>query len=390
MDYANLWPQASDDAPWISPVSVLGRAGSRLDALRGLIPQNGITWLYGPSMSFKTFVALDMAAAISAGRPWMGRKTKEALVMFLGAEGGETIHVRRAAAELKEQQVGYLYVMQERPAIDTPDGAETLLAMVDAISDGSFGLGSADSFTVPAAAEAYAKYLGDVPSINVKANPNLKVKPSSIVCFIDTYSQTSSGDDKANVAAYIKALRDAIDAAYFAGIDLAFVVIDHATKAGGSYIGSVAKLNDVDSQIELTRDGRDMLVTAHHRKIKDGTESKPLDLELVPFVFDGLADAYGEPLQTLTVKDGTRGAALAEIANGKAGLLYAMLEAAGEPVADKDMRVLFRQHPENADSRPETVAKAYLRSKVRLVDEGIIEEKDGILRVLGEDSGTGH
>jgi hypothetical protein len=187
---------------------------------------------------------------------------------------------------------------------------------------------------------------------------------------IDTYSQTSSGDDKTNVSAYIKALRDIIETAH---LPVAFIVVDHATKAGGSYMGSVAKLNDVDSQLEVLRAG-DNRATMYQRKVKDGVESAPLQIEMVPRVLAHYRDAYGSPLSTLVVRD--RGKA-GRPAEGKAAALLAILKAKDAEMTEGKLREAFAAHASNAGIKSESIGKAYRRAKDSLLDVGLIAEDGG-------------
>lgn len=59
------------------------------------IPAQGLAVLYGAPGSGKSFVALDFARAVSGGRPWLGRRTRRALVVYVVLEG--TIADRLAA-----------------------------------------------------------------------------------------------------------------------------------------------------------------------------------------------------------------------------------------------------------------------------------------------------
>ncbi|MEN9936037.1 MAG: hypothetical protein RLZZ387_2616 [Chloroflexota bacterium] len=357
-----------------NPLVVLQNAAETRDVLRGLVPDRGITWLYGSSMSFKTFVAMSMAAAMSDERPWMGRQTESAFVVYLGAEGGNALHIRRAAAELDAGASGPMYVVQERPQLDTRFGALRLRGILAGLTGLYRGETYEDIEEDAVFSGAFAKY----DDVGAWAEADTA---ATVVCFIDTYSQTSGGDDKANVAAYIKNLRDLIDAAAQEDWRLAFVVIDHATKTGGSYMGSVAKLNDVDSQIEVLRASSAYRAVLHQRKTKDGVESKPLDVELVPFVLEGFTDAYGDPLSTLVVRDGTKAARLAEVADGKAGVLLGLIFNQGGSVTDTQLRRLFAEDSSNEGIKADSVSKAYRRCKETLLDGGMISEADGIINI---------
>lgn len=56
--------------------------------IKGVVPQADVVVLFGASGSGKSFVALDMAAAISRGVDWRDRKTKKGRVLIIAAEGG--------------------------------------------------------------------------------------------------------------------------------------------------------------------------------------------------------------------------------------------------------------------------------------------------------------
>lgn len=52
-----------------------------------VIPARGLIVLWGASGSGKTFVAIDVAAAIARGLRWAGRRTKRGTVAYIAAEG---------------------------------------------------------------------------------------------------------------------------------------------------------------------------------------------------------------------------------------------------------------------------------------------------------------
>lgn len=357
-----------------NPLEVLENAAEVQDVVRGLVPDMGITWLYGASMSFKTFVAMSMASAVSVGRDWLGRETDVSFVVYLGAEGGPALHVRRAAIEMDAGEAGPLYLVQERPQLDTRLGALRLRGILQGLTnmfpevdledveDDVIYTGACKTYLDDDALDAVGETLG-------------------VVCFIDTYSQTSSGDDKVNVAAYIKNLRDMIEDAQANGWRLTFVVVDHATKSGGSYMGSVAKLNDVDSQIEVLRASSAKRAVLHQRKTKDGVESEPIDVELVPFKLEGFQDGYGDALSTLVVRDGRKAARMAEVADGKAGVLLGLIYTQGGKVDEDDLRKLFADDPSNKGIKADSVGKAYRRCKDTLLQSGVISEVDGIVSI---------
>lgn len=351
---------------WLNPAEVLASAYERYDIVEGLIPDRGVTWLYGSSMSFKTFVAMSVAAAASTGSGWMGRKTEQCLVLYIGAEGGMSLHARRAGAELAAGKAGPLCVATERPLLDTRLGQIRVRGILQGILGNIFGDVEYEDVEEDAVfSGAYSAYTPDEGFDDGSAQ--------AVLVIVDTYSQTSGGDDKGNVSAYIKGLRDMIeDAQAESNWRLSFLIVDHATKAGGSYMGSVAKLNDVDSQIEVIRNASSNRATIYHRKVKDGVESEPIAIELVPKVLGDYVDAYGKPITTLVVRDGARAAKIAELAEGKAGVLLTLLEDEGGRCDDETLRRMFTAHRSNEGIKPESVLRAYKRAKENLQDAGVI------------------
>lgn len=354
-----------------NPLSVLENLAGTSDVVEGLIPLGGIAWLYGASMSYKTFAAMSLAAAASTGRPWLGRRTMNCAVVYVGAEGGSALHVRRAAAEIAQGSSGPLFVVTERPLLDTPQGVARLHGVLQGLTNAALGdYGDIELDAI------YSAAVGDLEDDSAEALDDLE-EVEAVLCIIDTYSQTSSGDDKVNVSAYVKGLRDIIDAA---NGNLSFLVIDHATKAGGTYMGSVAKLNDVDSQIEITRTG-DCRALLQQRKVKDGVEGAAMHLEVVQQALDGFCDAYGRPVVSLVARDGSRAAKLADLAEGKAGVLLDIIVARGGAVADVEARTAFAAHDSNSGIKADSVGKAYRRARDSLLDAGLIGDETGLLSV---------
>ncbi len=67
--------------------------------VRGVLPAAGLAGLYGPSASGKSFLALDMAAAISEGARWFDCRTEAAPVVYAALEGEAGFRLRVAAWE---------------------------------------------------------------------------------------------------------------------------------------------------------------------------------------------------------------------------------------------------------------------------------------------------
>jgi hypothetical protein len=67
--------------------------------VRGVLPAHGLASMYGPSASGKSFLALDVAAAMASGRDWFGYRVNAAPVVYCALEGETGFRVRVAAWE---------------------------------------------------------------------------------------------------------------------------------------------------------------------------------------------------------------------------------------------------------------------------------------------------
>ncbi len=85
--YKILWPS---DVSAISPIQW---------RLKHVLPTTGLAAIYGQSGSGKSFLATDLAAAISLGNPWFGIRTYQAPVFYLMLEGEGGIRNRLSALE---------------------------------------------------------------------------------------------------------------------------------------------------------------------------------------------------------------------------------------------------------------------------------------------------
>lgn len=67
--------------------------------VRGVLPNAGLAAVFGPSASGKSFLALDMAAAIAEGRRWFDCRTDAAPVVYAALEGEAGLKLRAQAWE---------------------------------------------------------------------------------------------------------------------------------------------------------------------------------------------------------------------------------------------------------------------------------------------------
>lgn len=430
-----------------SPLSALKRTSETKWLIDGVIPAGSINWMVAPPTSFKTFLALDMAASIASGRDWHGRETDTAAVLYLCAEGGDDVHIRRAAVDMAANDTGPLCIMQMRPRLDEQHGLASLLALVAEVSGGVFsglsfpefeafsdvwneGKGyltpdelaafniiqttdadegnqrqrqayadsvellttigfDAENFyfdagfpgfsTLRARFNAWDNAMAQVREGEDPQAPDSRSRKNVFVV-IDTYSQTSADDTKPTVSRYIKTLRDLQDKAAALGGTVTVLVVDHTTKSGESYMGSLAKEGDSDTMLEVDRHGQ--AVTLKCAKMKTGMPFEPIHLELKPITLEGYTDAYGRPLTSLYVVDGEQSHKIRKAAGAAgdtaAALVLTVLTEAGE-CTKADLRHGFDTHASNAGKNDESVKRAFNRAFASLTEIDAIVYAAGMI-----------
>lgn len=82
--------------------------------VRGVLPKSGIAALFGPSGSGKSFLALDMLAAMAHGREWFGCRVTPCPVLYAALEGEAGISQRIQAHQKKHGALpaGFRFLLQ--------------------------------------------------------------------------------------------------------------------------------------------------------------------------------------------------------------------------------------------------------------------------------------
>jgi putative DNA primase/helicase len=102
--------------------------------VRGVLPATGLAGLYGPSASGKSFLALDMAAAIAEGRQWFGNRVEAAPVVYCALEGEGGFKLRVAAWEAHTGRAlpAGLHIVLQPFKLTEPQDVADLAAVVPA------------------------------------------------------------------------------------------------------------------------------------------------------------------------------------------------------------------------------------------------------------------
>lgn len=98
----------------------------------GVMPQGALAELYGKPGVGKSFLALDWALSIAAGKPWQGRTVSQGHVIYVSAEGGSGLKKRVAAwrAEHPGADVRQIRFLMQPVNILKEDEVEALIVAI--------------------------------------------------------------------------------------------------------------------------------------------------------------------------------------------------------------------------------------------------------------------
>lgn len=205
-----------------------------------VLPASGLSILYGPSGSAKSFLALDWALSIAAGISWFDRDVMAGPVVYVAAEGAAGYGVRlrswlqsRLSAEARP----------EYPALFLPEPVE---------------------LANPLSIEPFRREVSDRCG-----------EPQLVV--IDTVARCMVGDE--NSAQDVGAVIRGVDHLR-AKLGCAVLLVHHTGKSGETERGSSALRAASDCMIRTTRDGPQITIDCD--KQKDFEAFSPIRLSLAP------------------------------------------------------------------------------------------------------------
>jgi putative DNA primase/helicase len=246
--------------------SLISRIGSPLANLtmpkmvvQHLFEQNALSIIFGPSMSYKSFVTIDLACSVAAGLPFHGHKTKKMAVVYVAGEGRAGVGNRVAAWE-KENGI----CMDDHEFFITDKSVQFL-------SDGS-------------AAEMLAE---DIEKFLKKCQ-----LPLGFV-FIDTISRNFGDGDESNARDVAKFL-DIIDTHLRYKFQTNVCCIGHSGLEAGRIRGSTAWISGMDQQYETVKRGVNGMIELKCHKMKEGRKPEPLVLQTKSIFLISGDDGFGE------------------------------------------------------------------------------------------------
>jgi hypothetical protein len=104
------------------------------ELVEGLIGRIAMAVLYGDSNSGKTFLAIELAACVSLGRPWLGRPTVAGVVVILATEAERSVR-RRLKVWTTRHGVALPHVVVVRSPINLFDGQADVGAVLAIVAE---------------------------------------------------------------------------------------------------------------------------------------------------------------------------------------------------------------------------------------------------------------
>ncbi|MHB2095870.1 helicase RepA family protein [Pantoea dispersa] len=249
----------------------LSRGSEGFDArqdyvMKHVLPAQALCSIYGPSGSFKSFLAVSWACHISAGLPWAGHRVNRGAVLYIVGEGGIGVPRRiRAWEQVYQQRVENVWLVN-RPVfpVRQSEVQEVILAAKQIESDGGL--------------------------------------PVRLIV-IDTLARCFGGNDE----------NDARDmGAFIEGCDdikrktgATVLVVHHSGKdeARGAR-GSSSFRAALDAEFQVKREDENIALILSCTKMKDAEEPKRRAYDLQPVRL--FTDEEGEEIHSLAVRDVAR------------------------------------------------------------------------------------
>lgn len=308
-----------------------------------VIPAQSFALVYGASGTGKSFVVLDMAMHIATGTTWQSFESSgECNVLYVSAEGGRGMRVRKRAWEQKKRRmVPNLRILPTGIIMDDDASLAELIEAIVAVG-----------------------YKFDV-------------------VVLDTLARTMSGDE--NTA------KDA--GAFIRGCDkikekcgCTVIVVHHTGKdADRGARGSSAFKGATDTEISITGDVRSML-RIECTKAKDVEPFRDISMAMDTVVLAGMTDYKGRDITSLVPRAATFSDELRagrELTPGGQAIVDIVAELGHDGIIpDDELRQAFYACQITKDMTPKQRSQAFRRAKSILMETGrLVDIDDGMVRL---------
>lgn len=106
--------------------------------VRGLMIEGGVSVVFGPPKSSKTFITLDLALHVAHGRDWYGLRVKAGGVVYVCGEGAAGVRQRMKAWRKEKDGIAsapFALVPQSINLFDGEDELDRLIADINGVAD---------------------------------------------------------------------------------------------------------------------------------------------------------------------------------------------------------------------------------------------------------------
>lgn len=241
--YVNANDQSKFDSP-VDPVAALMARLLTTESLLsqpnpeylvdGLMELDSETWIIAPSGGFKSFVVLDIANHVAAGRPWQGLRVRQGRVVYVVAEGRRGMKLRHQAWLRTYGDAGDIVFLPEPVQAGNPAAWAVLV-------------------------EACRR-----------------LEPVLVV--LDTQARVTVGleeNSARDMGIFVEAVR-ALKAATGACV----AIVHHTGRRGGDARGSSALDGAQDTEVRIERKGRTMRAVVSLDKQKEGRDDVKIKVRL--------------------------------------------------------------------------------------------------------------
>lgn len=293
-DDANTTADAPAKPPRLRAISAIDAMAepAPLEIVEGIAWSGCITVLVAESSAGKTFVALDLAAAVSAGLTWHGRDVTQGTAVHIGYEGdaiGLRLRALREHRHARLEHVHHLRAFEPLSPIVSRDGEQRSAGERDVVQ---------------------ALHI-------LRDELSADEHPPIVLVIVDTVRASLHGseDSSESVSAYLRATRRILDALPGAGA----LLVHHAGWQDGEQQkkrerGSSAFRGNVDATLYLEAATYDpqtesaaLTLTTH--KVRDGEKPAPVHMVRQRVTFEGETTRHGKPLTSCVIDPDPRSAA---------------------------------------------------------------------------------
>ncbi|GAA4650843.1 helicase RepA family protein [Kistimonas scapharcae] len=232
------------------------------------IEANTLLLMFAPPSSYKSFLAVDLAACIATGKQWHGHDVRQGAVFYIVGEGLSGLKRR-----FRAWTITYDVDMSECPLL---------------MSDGAVDLMS------PTAMESLSEQIEQMVD-EAKATP--------VLIIFDTLARNSTGNENNNseMGLLVRQVDQLIKR-----FNCSALLVHHTGHSDGLRARGASSLKGaVDAEYHIRRDGDSNLVTISNTKMKDSESpaAKTLELRSVEL---GIHDAKGRPVTSGVLVDTDR------------------------------------------------------------------------------------